>query len=242
MGTSCNELKRIAREKLTGHYRIPMGAFLLAGVITFAIELPFSMLLQGEYATPFQNALYYIVDFLISLVGVVLSAGVLDIHLRLSRNEEVKVSYMFGPIKNRPDRYLIAGFLTVLISIVTCIPLGIAVANLYFHQTLENGLIAIACGGISVILAVYVTLKLSQTYFIMLEDETISPWQAICLSATMMKGNMLRLVVIYLSLIGYIFLSILSLGIGLLWVIPYQTQILTQFYLDIRKEVPKGTF
>ena len=76
MATSCKELKRIARENLTGHYKTPMGAFLMASLITLAIELPFSMLLQSEYATTFQTILYYVVDFLISLLGMVLSVGV----------------------------------------------------------------------------------------------------------------------------------------------------------------------
>jgi hypothetical protein len=31
-------------------------------------------------------------------------------------------------------------------------------------------------------------------------------------------------------------LGTITLGIGMLWIIPYQTQTVTQFYLDIKKE------
>jgi hypothetical protein len=30
---------------------------------------------------------------------------------------------------------------------------------------------------------------------------------------------------------------VITLGIGMLWVMPYQTQTMTQFYLDLRGEV-----
>ena len=38
------ELKRIARQNLTGNYRNMMGGFLLIVLISFVIDLPFSML------------------------------------------------------------------------------------------------------------------------------------------------------------------------------------------------------
>ena len=240
MATSCKELKRIARENLTGHYKTPMGAFLMASLITLAIELPFSMLLQSEYATTFQTILYYVVDFLISLLGMVLSVGVSGIHLRLARQQEVAVPQMFGPIRTRPDRYLIAGFLKMVLTFAAVIPLGIGIAYAILAPSVKATGIAVVLGLVSLVLAAYIELKLALVFFLMLDDEALSPTRAFRLSADYMKHQMGRLLYLELSFIGMYLLGILSLGIGLLWVIPYRTQTLAQFYLDICKKVPQG--
>jgi uncharacterized membrane protein len=52
----------------------------------------------------------------------------------------------------------------------------------------------------------------------------------------MMEHNVGRLLVLYLSFLGYMLLGVITLGIGMLWIVPYQTQTLTQFYLDVQKE------
>lgn len=242
MKTSCKELKRIARENLTGHYKTPMGAFLVAGLITFAIELPFSMLLQNEYASTFQSVIYYLVEFLISLLNVVLLAGVADIHLKMARHQEYRISQMFEPLKLRPDRYLIAGFLTMLLVFASVIPVGVGIANAILDPTVQSVMLAIALGAVSTVLVAYFELKISFVYYILLDDENISPWQAIKKSFYLMKGNMGRLLYLQFSFIGMNLLGLVSLGIGMLWVVPYQTQTMTQFYLDVCENVPQDTF
>lgn len=243
MTTSCKELKRIARENLTGHYKTPMGAFLMAGLITLAIELPFSMLLQSEYATTFQTVLYYVVDFLISLLGMVLSVGVSRIHLKLARQQETAVLQVFEPVRTRPDRYLIAGFLKLMLTFVAALPAGIGIAYAVLSPSVKATGLAVVLGLVSFALVVYIELKLALVFFLMLDDEALSPVYALRLSASCMKHQLARLLYLELSFIGMYLLGILSLGIGLLWVIPYRTQTLTQFYLDICKKVPQsGTF
>jgi uncharacterized membrane protein len=68
----------------------------------------------------------------------------------------------------------------------------------------------------------------------MLDDDTLSPWQAIVASAELMEGNVGRLFGLYLSFLGYLVLGVITLGIGMLWVMPYMTQTMTQFYIDLR--------
>lgn len=242
MKTSCKELKRMARETLAGQYRTPMGAFLLAGLITFAIELPFSMLLQNEYASAFQKVIYYMVEFLISLLNAVLLAGVAGIHLDMAKKRQTRATYVIRPLKNRPDRYLIAAFFMMIFTLLSVIPAGCGIAYAMIESTAQAIFIAICLGGISAVLVTYVELKLSVVYYIMLEDESILPWEAMKQSAALMNGNMWRLFYMQLSFLGYYLLGLLSFGIGLLWVLPYQTQTLTRFYLDLRENVSEDTF
>jgi uncharacterized membrane protein len=213
-----------------------MGAFLVAGLIPFVIELPFSMLLQNEYATTFQTVIYFIVEILISLLGIVLSAGVLDIHLRMARKQECRISQTFGQVRERPDRYLIVGFLLMVFTVIAMLP-GIAV-TVYacFNPTTGIIILAIFLMMAGVAVGVYLALRLSLVFYLLLDDDTLSPWQSVTASANMMEHNVGRLLVLYLSFLGYMLLGVITLGIGMLWIVPYQTQTLTQFYLDVQKE------
>lgn len=79
-------------------------------------------------------------------------------------------------------------------------------------------------------------LAYSLTPFIVKDNPQLSPNQAINLSMKMMKGHKFDLFYLYLSFIGWIFLAILTLGIGLLWVIPYMQTSMAAFYLDVKND------
>ena len=79
-------------------------------------------------------------------------------------------------------------------------------------------------------------LAYSLTPFIVKDNPQLSPNQAINLSMKMMKGHKFDLFYLYLSFVGWIFLAILTLGIGLLWVIPYMQTSMAAFYLDVKND------
>ena len=49
-----------------------------------------------------------------------------------------------------------------------------------------------------------------------------------------MKGNKWRFFVMYLSFIGWFFVGILTIGIGLFWIAPYIYTTMAAFYEDIK--------
>ena len=55
----------------------------------------------------------------------------------------------------------------------------------------------------------------------------------ITFSRRLMDGNKLRLFVLQISMLGWLILSILSLGIGFIWYIPYKNGVYTEFYNDL---------
>ena len=77
-------------------------------------------------------------------------------------------------------------------------------------------------------------LAYSLTPFIVKDNPELSPNEAINLSIKMMKGHKFDLFYLYLSFIGWILLAMLTLGIGLLWVIPYMQTAMAAFYLDVK--------
>ena len=59
-------------------------------------------------------------------------------------------------------------------------------------------------------------------------------------SKNLMRGNKWRLFLLYLSFLGWLIFSVLTFGIGLLWIIPYITQTLVWFYLAFIPETSEN--
>ena len=76
----------------------------------------------------------------------------------------------------------------------------------------------------------------SMTPYILDEHPEIGAWDASKRSREMMKGHKLRLFWLDLSFIGWFLLSILTLGIGFLWLIPYNEVSRVAFYNDLKAQ------
>ena len=76
----------------------------------------------------------------------------------------------------------------------------------------------------------------SMTSFILKDDPTISNNEAIEKSMQMMEGHKMDLFLLDLSLIGWLILSILTLGLGLLMLLPYYYTAHAHFYEDLKRE------
>lgn len=64
--------------------------------------------------------------------------------------------------------------------------------------------------------------------------------QAISESCRMMQGHKFDLFYLYLSFIGWFFLSILTCGIGILWLQPYVENAVAAFYNDLKAQCGDG--
>lgn len=73
----------------------------------------------------------------------------------------------------------------------------------------------------------------SMTKFIMAEDSTVSPKEAIARSKELMMGNKWKLFCLNFSFIGWSILSGLTFGIGNLWLTPYRQAAEAAFYRHI---------
>lgn len=75
----------------------------------------------------------------------------------------------------------------------------------------------------------------AMTYYISIEHSELTAEEAIQKSMLMMKGHKMKLFLLDLSFIGWIVLSILTLGIGFLWLYPYMQTAHAAFYEDLKK-------
>ncbi len=78
------------------------------------------------------------------------------------------------------------------------------------------------------------SLAYSMAPYIIAEEPDIDALAAIQKSQDMMRGNKMRLFSLYLSFIGWFILSILTFGIGFIFLLPYVQMSVANFYLDIR--------
>ncbi len=83
-------------------------------------------------------------------------------------------------------------------------------------------------------------LAYSMTFFIIRDNPELSVNQAINLSCKMMKGRKFDFFYLNLSFIGWGILSVLTLGIGLVWLIPYMYASYASFYQDVKDDYLKN--
>ncbi len=93
----------------------------------------------------------------------------------------------------------------------------------------------VAVGFILLIIpGIIAALMFSQVFFIMGEDKEIQAYDALVKSMNMMKGYKWKLFKIWLRLFGLSILCIFTLGIGFIWLSPYQNVVFATFYDDIK--------
>lgn len=111
-----------------------------------------------------------------------------------------------------------------------------------FNNNLSNSILAyllvVAFALIGFVLliipGVIVALALSQTWFILAENPSMDSYDAIMRSKKIMDGYKFKLFKIQLRLLGLGLLCLLTLGIGFLWLIPYQYVVYAKFYEEVK--------
>jgi uncharacterized membrane protein len=144
------------------------------------------------------------------LVSGPFAVGISLFILSVSRNKEARLEQIFTGF-NRFGRSLGAFLLVVLYT---------ALWTLLF---IVPGIIA--------------AISYSQTFFILVDDGAIGAAEAIKKSKKIMYGYKWKYFCLSLRFIGWGLLSILTLGIGFLWLIPYIQVSRAKFYDDIKGEV-----
>ena len=74
----------------------------------------------------------------------------------------------------------------------------------------------------------------AMTFYVLRDNPSLTPTEAITRSREMMNGNKWRLFCLHFSFIGWILLSLVTCGIGLLFVMPYMQVAQAEFYESIK--------
>ena len=126
MKRKCKELKQISRGNLCGVYGTFIVAMLLTSLIPFIALSPFSSamnkdMLQNKFQL--STVLTYIVAaILVTLFLSILQAGKIKLHLNLARKSPFRLGDLFSQFVKRPDRFIFATLLLLLISCAILVP------------------------------------------------------------------------------------------------------------------------
>lgn len=239
MKRTSRELKRIARDILNNRYHVPMGAFLTASLIPAVIEIPFSMS-TGDYPSTIQMVILGLAEFLIMLIGQVLSTGVIRVHLNMTRGESYRLGNVFDPFRSGVERFFGAAFLFYLLSLLLCIPAILGGIYFYLTDITAVSITVLALTGcLSVILFTAFILNYHFIFFFLLDYPQMKIAAAFKECRLLMKGNKKRLLYLLFSFLGWSALILCSFGIAALWLSPYMTEILVTFYLDCTGELDR---
>ena len=78
------------------------------------------------------------------------------------------------------------------------------------------------------------SLSYAMTFYIIADDATVTPSDAIRRSKKMMMNNKWRLFCLGFRFIGWVILACLTFGIGFLWLIPYMQVSFAKFYEEVK--------
>ena len=133
-------------------------------------------------------------------IGVGLALFFLNIH----SGNKLEIKTIFNPFKDVWLNSVLAYFMMIVIILIGFL--------LFFIP----GVIA--------------TLMFSQVLYIIAEDNKIDPYNALVKSKKMMEGNKWKLFKIWLIILLLAIVCILTLGIGFIWLAPYQNAVYAKFY------------
>ena len=147
-----------------------------------------------------------VIGLVLGLIGSIIGLGYNRFNLNLIDREEEKISQLvsyFPHWKNAICLALLRFLYVFLWSLLFIIP-GIIAAYNY-----------------------------SMSSYILTENPDMSASEALRRSKEMMDGNKWRLFCLEMSFIGWAFLCGLTMGIGYLWLLPYEKAAFTDFYREI---------
>ena len=209
-----SELRAQARERLEGKWGTFVLMTFLMLVIQTILQIPGYIGSLLEILSP-ENVLASLsfsnISNILSLLALPLSWGLTVSLLRNHREESVDLENLFDGFRGgRYTRVFCALFLVNLFTFLWALLLIIPGIMKAFSYAL--------------------------TPYILLDEPELTARQAITRSCEIMQGRRWKLFCLYLSFIGWGILSLLTFGIGFLWLLPYMNASFAAFYEDARAE------
>lgn len=203
---SNKEIRTIARQELKGFWTMPVLATLVYFVIAMVLQTPSYFAKIPSLIIPMSTFTWVIAI----LVSFPLAYGFTLAFLHFLREDkEDTVEAMF------------CGFKTYGRAIGVYL-LEMVLIFLWFLLLIIPGIIK--------------SLAYSLTFFISKDHPELSAYECIQRSNDMMKGHKMQLFLLYLGFFGLAILSVFTLFIGMLWLIPFFQVCLAEFYENLKEE------
>lgn len=233
------DLKRSAREALSGNFGTVIGATVAVGALSLVGGMAANRLFPGFGLM--DVALAQIFATILMLVFSVFTAGLSYMYLNIARKKEYSfrdLIYFFG---NHPDRVIIATLVLAVLDILASIPLNCYMFLVESGTTVEAqmewllnySLLMLLTSIINIVLSVPFVLN----YFLLADNPEMTGMEAVKESVRLMKSRIGKYLLLQISFIPLLFLSAFTMYIALLWVMPYIQMTNVMFYRDILGEL-----
>lgn len=217
---SNSELREKARENLSGNWVIAILVCVIAWIftqmvirgpeiktrITIAMSDPIRAIFSYGRSSEY-GRIEGLGTIIALIVGGPIAFGTSMFFLNLTRNTNAKLQDVFGGFKYFGKTFL----MTLLMTLFTL---------LWSLLLVIPGIIA--------------AFNYSMSYYILIDNPELSSLEVIDRSKDMMCGQKGKLFSLYLSFAGWFILSLLTLGIGFIWLEPYVQTSVAAFYEDLK--------
>lgn len=239
-----SEIRKEAREALRGKWGKAVCIILAYTAFAFIIGLIEGLVREG-------TALYTIIDLAYLVISIPLSFGLIISFMKLKRDEEVSCFDFFKDGFSRFGkswgicfqtfiRLLLPIICLVLIIILMAVLIGINAINGSASVSIGLAILAVVLYIATLIYAVSRSFLYVIAYNISYDNPELSSKACVLKSEALMKGNRGNYFLLDLSFIGWAILACLTLGIGMLWLLPYIQVAAVCFYERVAKpEVKK---
>lgn len=225
------EMKTAARGLLLGKYGIYIAALAIVTSIVYIVTMIVSMALPTD--TIWGTILNFAITLIIDLIAAVFSLGLIRFTLNICRNQPYKLSDLLYGFSTHPDKAIICRFLFTVAEIVCMLP---ALLFMLLYSITEKDILTLVIalllviGGFGIVV---LHLTYDFVYYTMLDYPDATLKQLFTYCAEVMRGHRVKFFYLQASFLPLLVLSLLSFGIGFLFVIPYQNVAIAQFYLDV---------
>lgn len=237
------ELKSYAREQLLSHmWTAVFFTFLhimLTNLCTFCL-----MVFPGG-GSILEMLIYEFTTLMIDIFAGLLQVGVACFYLNVSTGKGHASLYnLFHAFSHAPDKAIKVTTVLSLIHMACTLPYVIYTLFIMPVFTMEDMMnlepevlkcmgLAYLILGFGELLYFLISLFFEPVYYMLVDMPALSVAKALKMSVWLMKGSKVRLLGLHLSFLPLQFVSLLTFGIGNLWVAPYINTALATFYDDL---------
>lgn len=243
MYASIKQIKSEAKEKLLSH--MWTAVFFTVFYLAVTNLCSFCLMVIPGSGSIWDFIFYELTTLMIHLFTGILQMGVAAFYLNISTdNAPGSLSDLFYAFSHGPDRALKVSMFFSLIYMVCTLPYVIYTLFLMPAYTIENLMalepaviesmgFAYLLLGIGELVYFLICLFFEPVYFMLVDMPGLSVAKAMKMSIWLMKGSKVRLLGLKLSFLPLQFVSLLTFGVGNLWVTPYMNTAAAGFYTDL---------
>ena len=239
-----SDIRKQAREALSGKWK--------KGVLITLVYFAFDLVL-GYISNLVQDVavLNFVISIATLIISIPIAYGLIISFMKLKRGEEVKCYDFFTlGFSNFARSWKLAGnmllklWLPILLYVLAIFVLGFAISFSSITVILSEASAAtviISLVGIILAIAAFVyllvsTLSYALTYMIAYDNETMEAKEVVEESKKLMTRNRGNYVLLQLSFIGWAILTVFTLYIGVLWLVPYMQVAMICFYEALKEK------